>query len=149
MAIQDHIHLSSTVGGAPEFSPDMKWKVRVDGWMPTPEIISNHRRTLGGKLKKYVLSDVGGDPIQFMNFRYVVKVDDYDGFTLEQRYDALLAMQGKSVMLVDVRHVDDDQNHSGHVRTMYCSAVVDITPINPQQIPLYFGIELVDDDTVT
>ena len=148
--VQPHIHLSETVSSAPEFSPDMKWKGRVDAWGVTPLIISDHRRTLTGRLKKHVLSTTGGDVIQFKEYRYTVRVDDYWGFTAEQRFSALLSMHGKSVKLIDVIHpVEDEQNHAPYVLDMWCSLVTDVTQINPQLTPIYVGIELLDDYTVT
>jgi hypothetical protein len=148
MLVQSHIHLSTTLSGAPEYSPDTKWKVRQDGWLLVPNIVATHRRTLTVKLAKHRLLDGSGDPIQLMDYRYIVKVDDYWDMTADERLDALLAMQGKQVYLVDNRHVADRFNHTSDVRTMYLPDITDIANLNPQLQPLYISIQLVD-DTIT
>lgn len=150
MDVQSHIHLSKTLSGAPEYSPDMKWKVRVEGWMFNPYTVSDHRRTLTGHLKVHTLKTSGGEIKRFSDNKYILRVDEYWGMTGQERLDALVAMQSEQVYLIDVLHSeDDDQNHSGSVRTMHMNLVTDITPINPQLAPLYVSVELVDADSVT
>ena len=150
MDIQAHIHLSDALSGAPEYSPDWKWKVRVDGWLYEPNTVSEHKRTLTGVLKKHTMKTTGGDVIQFLDHRYIIRVDDYWGKTAEERLAKLVSLQNKDVYLVDIMHsVDDDQNHTGFVKQMYVASVFDVTPINPQLSPLYVGIQLIDDNTVT
>jgi hypothetical protein len=146
--LKDHIHLSTALDSGPEFAPDMKWKVRVDGWMYTPTVTVDTRRTLTGKLKKHVLRS-GGVPVLFKEYKYVLKIDDYDGYNATQRLAALTEMQGKDVYLIDVIHTPlDGQNHSGDVLNMFVTIAADIQSINPQLLPLYIGVELKDDFTV-
>jgi hypothetical protein len=143
--VQNHIHLSTTLGSAPENAPDIKWKVRSDGWLPVPNIVATHRRTIHGKLKKHRLRNSSGDILRFMDYKYIIKVADYDDLTKQERLDALIAMQGEVVYLVDNMHTAaDGADHTAEVKTMYFKAISDIKNINPQLDPLYITIELVD-----
>lgn len=144
MDAESHIHLSTTLQVSGELAPDMKWKIRLDGWLPVPNIIGSQERTLDGVLVKHRLRRLG-EVVRLLDFKYIVKVDNYDGFTAQQRFDAILAMQGEEVYLVDVLHCNDGLVHTSYVRRMYMPAIADINIINPAMNPLYITIDLQDD----
>ncbi len=126
----------------------MKWKVKADGWLPIPTVIQDNRRTLTGKLVKNRLRDSLGNVVKLMDYKYIVRVSDYWDMTKEQRLDALLAMHGYEVYLVDNLHPNDGSDHTAYVRPMYMSVISDIKNINVQLDPLYISIEL-NDDSIT
>lgn len=145
MPIQNHIHLSENPnGGEPEYAPSIKWKVQATGWSPAPELIGSVRRTLTGKLKVHHLTD-GVNPRRLMNWQYSIRVSDYWGLTRDERYEALLAMQGKKVYFIDHDHVNNDEDHRAYIRSVYVDAVASIENISPMLETLYFSVNLVDD----
>jgi hypothetical protein len=144
-SVEPHIHLSRTLGTAPENAPDMKWKVKADGWLPVPTIIQEHRRTLTGKLIKHRLRDADGNVIKLMDFKYIVRCSEYWGMTIYERYDALLDMHGQEVYLVDSMHTADGLDHTAYVRPMYLNMIADVKNLTNFLDPLYITIELVDD----
>ena len=142
---QNHIHLSKTIGAAPENAPDMQWKVRQDGWLPTPNIVASYRRTLSGALKKHRLKDNLNNVIRFMDYKYIIRVDQYWGMTRQERLDALLAMQGEIVYFIDNDHTSvDGADHTAEVKMMYFSAIADVKNLDPLLQTLYLTIELKD-----
>lgn len=145
MATQNHIHLSTTLSGAPENAPDITWKVREDGRQIIPNIVETHRRSLRGKLNKHRLRNSSGDILRFTDFKYIIRLSDYGGLTKEERWDALVAMQGEQVYLVDNIHANDGEDHTSDVRTMYLYIVSDIVQLDPLLNVEYATIELVDD----
>jgi hypothetical protein len=122
----------------------MLWKVKSDGWLPTPTVIQAHRRTITGRLAKHRLRR-DGQVVKLMDYKYIVRVSDYWGMTKLERWDALLDMLGQPVYLVDNLHCDEGIDHTPYVRQMYLSDISDIRNINVQLDPLYLTIELVDD----
>ena len=144
MTVQNHIHLSDTLGGSPENSPDIKWKVMADGWKPAPRVIASVENSLTGKL---LISSItsGGEPVQLSDYEYTIRVDEYWGMTLAERQTALLGLLGKRVYLVDNQHVDDDEDHTDYVKQMYFESIRDIKPINTLLSTLFITVQLRDD----
>lgn len=140
--VQDHIHLSTTLDGAPENSPSIKWKVR--DWAPIPVVIADTRRTLTGILKKHRLTR-NGSVVHLVDYNYIVKVDDYWGVDFWTRYKTLIDMHGEQVYLVDNQHIADGEDHTPYVRTMYLNVVSKPEYLSTAIKPLYFTIELQDD----
>src|SRR5664279_5468828 len=97
-----HIHLATTLSAAPEHAPAYRWPI-VDR-DEIPVAIVDFRRSLTGATIVSVLSDDQGNPIHLTNFRYRVKVDDRDEMTTVERRDALKALFGQRVSLVDSLH---------------------------------------------
>lgn len=141
---QNHIHLGTTLSGDPEYAPVIKWKVRADSWIPTPEIIGSHRVTLTGRLRVHRIKR-NGDVFHLMNRKYTIVCRDYDGINKQDRFDLLVGLQGERVYVVDSIHPDDGLDHSAHVQVMYLNIISDVASINPQLDPLYVSIELIDD----
>lgn len=144
MPIQNHIHLSTTLDAEPEFSPNMKWKVQATGWSPVPEIVGSVRRTITGKLKVHHLTD-GINPEKLMNWDYSVRVSDYWEMSRDERYAALLNMQGKRAYLIDHDHPADSELHTDYIRPVYVDVVSGIETLTPMLDVLFFNIKLVDD----
>lgn len=144
MATQDHIHLSTSLGSAPENAPDIKWKVQQNGRQPIPNIIANHRRTLKSRLKLHRARDGSGNIIRLNDFKYILRVSDYWDMTKQERMDAILAMQGATVYLVDNIHADDGEDHTDDLKPMYFSILSDVTPLDPMLQVEYVTVELKD-----
>lgn len=147
MANQNHIHLSSTVAGAPEHAPDKKWAItrRIE----IPDVVMSINRTLNGKLRAHVLSN-GSGPIQFVNFTLTVKVDARDGDTLDQRVAILKAMHGKVVTFTDLNHPNDGANHVIYNKSVFCQ-VGEFEKVADQDPALqffYVDVQLTDNYTV-
>lgn len=143
LPLQNHIHLSTAVSGAPEYSPTYKWYVsdRIESSL----VILSVRRALSGKLHNHVLSS-GGNPIRFKNFDYIVRVDDsQDGMDTYQRLDLLQSMQGKRVYLVDHYHPDNNQDHAAAVRAMVLTKVGEAKAFTMKLPRYYVEISLEDD----
>lgn len=145
MNTQTHIHMSDTLEGSGELAPDWKWKVKEDGWNPRPSVIASVERGLKGNLLISQITDSNGDPKQFTDYEYIIRVDDYWGQTKAERWTKLLELLGKTVYLVDVLHEDDGTDHSPSVRQMYFSEIGDITPVNTGLEVIYATIRLQDD----
>ena len=139
--MQNHIHLSETVSGAPENAPDTIWT--VTNRTEIPNVVMTYERTLTGKLRRHILRE-GGNPVQFYDYGYELKIYDYGGKTTEQRLAQIRSMAGKFVYLVDVPHPDDGQNHAAYVKTMLVNRVGDISPFTKSGQLYYVTIELVD-----
>ena len=140
--IQSHIHLSKTLQGSPEFSPDTKW--RVTERQEVPEVYLEVNRTLTGHLKKHVLTDASGNPQLFVNYRFVIRVSDYDGLDTTQRLNILKDMYGREVSFVDIEHPDDGEDHTSSVKPMFVRSVAEIKNLDPALQVFYVAVELTD-----
>lgn len=139
MAIQNHIHISSTLLGSPEYSPDGKYRAlqrRI-----APEAIITWKRGLTGKLYLHLLVDVSGDPIIFENFEYQLKITAAEFTTLKSEL-------GKRVYFVDHDHVADDADHTDHVKTYAFVAMEAVEPFTTALEDFMVNVTLVDDETV-
>lgn len=144
MSVQNHIHLSKTIGGAPELAPDIKWKVSQKGYARILRGYSNVTFGLTGKLHQRVLLDSGGDPVVKTDFRYRLVMRDYDGLDYDDRLDALYDMINQVVYLVDYDHPDDGASHAAAVRTVFLAQVSPIQDDHPTFNFGYVDIELLD-----
>lgn len=135
---QKHIHLSLTLGGAPENAPDTKYSV----YKRTPVIAAllKIERGLTGQAHLHVLGDNAGDPIVFRNWRYQIKVDDGDAL------NTLSGLLGRRCYLVDSYHPDDWEDHTSHVRQVILVGISEIEHFNPATLsPYQVSIEVEDD----
>lgn len=140
MALQNHIHLDTSLGGAPENAPTNTWKA----FARTPEfkILASFARSVTGKLQVQVLNS-SGTPIQFKNFEYEIKAES------KTDLETLASYQGKTVYFVDHYHADDGEDHTDDVRTMVMG------PLGKIKVPAvnepYYSVDitLYDNDTVT
>lgn len=112
MPMQNHIHLSTTLGGAPENAPDLLWYAYRND--PEPEITFSINRSITGKLLFHAL---GGDtPVIFEIHRLTIFVEPTATHTTKERLDMLRAMLGKRVYFCDNEHADDGTDHTADVQ---------------------------------
>lgn len=118
--VQNHIHLSTTLGSAPENAPDLTWKVRFqDGRYDVPVTFARPARAVRGQLRVFNIL-IGGLPLQRNDFRYVVSVRANADYTTEERVAQLKALHLQTVYLVDHIHPGDGTDHTDYVRRMFC-----------------------------
>jgi hypothetical protein len=139
--LQNHIHLSTTLGGSPENAPDLKW-VASDR-KEIPVVFLELPRTLTGRLKRHMLTDDSGE-VQLTNYLYVIKVQADFSYTLEQRRAQLKAMHGKVVYLCDHFHASSGSDHTADVVTMVCKRVGEFVPVGPGLPFFQVEVELED-----
>lgn len=132
--VQNHIHLSKSIGSAPENAPDLKWLVRFqDGRYDVPVTLMNPARAIRGQLRVFNIHR-DNQPLQLNDFRYVVKVREQDGFTTEERVAQLKALHGQTVYLVDHFHPGDGLDHTDSIRRMFC----EVAPFTSEHLALQF-----------
>ena len=122
MPVQHHIHLSPTLGSAPENAPDMKWKVRFDpGFERRDNVFLSLRRATDGTLvTDTLLTKSTGAVFRPRDYRYQLFVRDLgDGYTVDERLDLLASWVGKSIYLVDFNHPNNGADHSAAVKTLF------------------------------
>jgi hypothetical protein len=139
---QNHIHLSLTLGGAPENAPDTKWKTLERVLIPT--LIGTVERTLSGHFRHYEVVDELGDPVRPLDHYYKLIVREEDGEDEEERLEKLLNMYGRIVYLVDHKHVDDGEDHTANVKTMYFSEMGEIIPVSVGVFRYEVEVTLID-----
>lgn len=113
MATQDHIHLSDTIGSAPENAPNRKWKVH------DRERVTNVYADIAVSLTGTVYAHVtkrAGTPIKRYDYNYLVKVKADGTNTTEELQDILDGFAGKELYLVDNRHPADGADHAAYVK---------------------------------
>ena len=121
MSVQNHIHLSDTLGGAPENAPAKTYMAHQRDDQPT--IFIAIERSLSGGLMGHVLQS-GGAPVLKDNFEYILRVD-------QTELDELRALLGKQVYFVDHIHPNDGQDHTAYVKQGILSVLSNIRNIDP------------------
>ena len=143
MATQNHIHLSTALGSAPENSPTYKWGVTMRD--DIPNVVLSIRTTLRGGTRIHVLKNDSDEVIQKIDYSYSVVVRDEEGMTASERRLLLIAMQGKKVYLVDnLDHPDDGTDHTDSVRPMVLAEIGSFRPRSPALNEFDVDIMLVD-----
>lgn len=115
-AVQNHIHLSSTVDVSGEKAPNIKWPIHDRKQIPI--VFANLRRSKRGNARQNILNTVGV-PIQIFNWQYQIRVAASGSDSVDTRLAYLLAMQGKLVYLVDSIHCVDTEDHTSFIQSMY------------------------------
>lgn len=141
MPMQNHLHLSQTLGGSPENAPDLKWPAYDR--LPVPYVNLNMRRAQNGVLHVNDLQR-SGNTVQLLNFNYVLALRDYDGVDLTTRFAYLQAMQGQAVYLVDHEHADNGDDHTSDVRLMVLEYVGPYEKIDTALTHYRVEIKLID-----
>lgn len=143
--VQDHIHLGLTLGGGPENAPLYSFKAtdRLENWM----VFLSIKRTLSAKLRTHV-KKVSDLPLVLTPFRYIIKIDATNEYTVRQRLDQLKAMLARTVYFCDHYHPEDGQDHTPAVRTMVLTNVGDLKVFDPVLSRFYVEISLEDNSTV-
>jgi hypothetical protein len=106
--MQDHIHLDTVIGGAPENAPTLTWKATQR--QKVTSLMTKFERGLTGKAFFNVKTGPSG-PLRFVDWTYMLKVTESELATLE-------GLVGKVVSLVDHLHPDDGEDHDAHIETM-------------------------------
>lgn len=138
MAVQNHIHLDTSLGGAPENAPSATYKV-VE-WTPFPTLELAVARGLTGKLFFDTITS-GGNPVWFDNQDLQLQVSLAE-------FKAIRALIGRQVYYVENDHANDGADHTSDVRTMRLAAVKYLRRVDPMLITNLIAISLIDDDTV-
>lgn len=141
MNLQNHIHLSTSLGIAPENAPDETWKVinRID----SHRVIVAADRALQGRLYSQPLLS-GLVPRQFQDWEIVIRVRETATQTVTQRIEHLQSMAGQTCYFIDNFHADDGADHTADIQ----SVVMQIAgPILSESLSLSFldvTIQLMD-----
>lgn len=139
--IQNHIHLDTSIGGAPENAPTQTWSVFERAVIPVK--VSGYVRGITGQLRNNVLMS-SGEIVQLRDYGYVVKVQAEGVYTAQEMLETLLSMDGKTVYLVDNYHPDDGEDHTSDVRTMRMTTTGVPEAINAAQQYYTVQVELTD-----
>lgn len=145
MPLQNHIHLSTTLGSAPENAPDLKWVITDRTAIPT--VFINLKRTATGKLKKHYLTNVGGI-IQLRRYEYSIKVQADFSYTLEQRVAQLEALQGKNAYLCDSFHANDGASHTSTIKNVVVAEVGEFTAGSGPGLPFFIVRVRLEDNSL-
>ncbi len=138
MTTQDHVHISTTLSGSPEFSPTNEFKAQILAPQTSIEVSINRAKS-GKLLVNRLLS--GGNPVVFLDYDLTLIVTDAERTTL-------IGMLGKPVYYVDLDHVDDGSDHTTYVKTMFFSQMGDHKEFDPKRARWTVHVMLIDDDTV-
>jgi hypothetical protein len=139
MTLQDHIHLDTTLQETGEKAPPAQYT--VEDWSPQDEVVLSFDRAWDGTPYWGVVEDGEGNPLNFVNMRYTLRV------TLSEYY-TLRDILGYKVYLVDNDHVANGEDHTAYVRTMLFAEMVMAGYVNPALERLSVQVLLVDADTV-
>lgn len=126
--LRDHIHMSTTLGSAPENAPNITWV--VTDRLPVPMMFLSLKRAKNGTLRRHVLKS-GGQEVQLENLKYTVRVAETDTQTIEERAAQLKALNGKFVYVCDLFHAPDGQDHTADVRSMVLAFVGEFPTVGP------------------
>ena len=121
MSVQDHCHISDTLGGAPENAPNKTYRAFQRDDQPT--IFIAVERNLAGGLMTHVLAS-SGTPIQKANFEYILHVNLTELAELK-------GFLGKQVYFVDHDHCADGQDHTSYVKQGVLTALSNIRNRDP------------------
>lgn len=144
MAVRNHIHLSSTLGGAPENAPDTRWKtVQRGGRVEVSHTFKTVRYSLSGTVRPNVLKS-GGTPVRRTDYQLRLLVRDYDGVSVADRIEALKAMEGTFVKFVDHDHPADGEDHTDFVKDMFFESLSPIPDDHPTLDFFVLDITLLD-----
>ncbi len=135
MATQNHIHLSTELGGEPELAPTLKFRAteRIEFVHGDVDVV----RGATGKLFFGTIRDDNGDPVLNNEF-------DYHLLVTESELDSLKDMVHKPVYFVDHVHPDDGEDHTAYVKDMILSTLKHIRRIDPMLNLRIVGISLLD-----
>lgn len=114
LGIQNHIHLSDTLGSSPENSPTYTWT--VNDRIRIPVIPLSLKRSKTFKLFPNVLRDNSSAIINLTNFRYRIKIQGSDAVDTQTLIDLLQGWVGEIIYLVDVVHPTDGEDHTDYIK---------------------------------
>jgi hypothetical protein len=141
--VQNHIHLGTVIVPDNENAPQYKWKTIERAAIPV--VFMAAKRALNGKLRIHTLNNTASQPIDLVNFEYVIKCADTPEMNAQQWLDLLFSFQGRRVYLVDHYHPDNNLDHSAYVRPMGVVRVGEAQKFTTMLNPYYVQIALEDD----
>ena len=89
----------------------------------------------------------GGSTKKFKDYQLTLKVAAGYSYTLAERVEQLLAMQGEAVYFTPLDHAADAADHTADTKTMFLSRMTPLQPYDPLMTRYDVQIELVDDFT--
>ncbi|TXH15442.1 MAG: hypothetical protein E6R03_07180 [Hyphomicrobiaceae bacterium] len=115
MTLQNHIHMSLVLGGAPENAPDKLWRITSHVLTPLVSINVEYTRKFG--LREQVYKSAG---VPVILFGYTVKllIFNEDPDDTADQLDDLIAMIGRRVYYVDIKHPNDGADHTSAVQSL-------------------------------
>ena len=119
MPVQNHIHLSDTIGSAPENAPDLTWKVTERVIVPsfTVDIVQG----LTGVRFDYAIEDT-----TYQDVVYDILLHDTIGYSALDQLEDLIGLAGKRLYLCDSVHADDGADHTSDVKLVRMSKMGEI-----------------------
>jgi hypothetical protein len=140
MPTQNHIHLDTTLGGAPENAPPKTYKTNIR--TPFIEGDIDVKRTWTGKLFFNTRKTTSGTPILLKNV-------DYQLLVTEAQWNELINMLHREVYLVDHIHPNNGEDHTGSVRSMVFATLKYLRRFDPDLNKHVVAVSFIDNDTVT
>ena len=113
MPTQNHIHLYTSTESGGENAPLVKWK--VTDRLEMPRVTMTAEESLTGRTLRYLLQDQAGT-IRYTDYKYTLRVDNYAGYTTDERKAFIDSWLGNILYLVDNVHPDDGQDHAASVK---------------------------------
>lgn len=138
MAVQNHIHLDSVLSAAPEYAPVQTWRVLQR--KPISIVQAQVRRGLGGRPFAHVVQSAGV-PVRTLDFQYKLKLADSDAITALEQLDNLMALQGKSIYLVDNVHNANGADHTFYLRHVQFTQL-DGIPNDDLLLRMFFNVNI-------
>ncbi len=140
MATQNHIHLGTTLGGAPDLAPTATYKVQDHRPFFTADV--DIARGATGVLFFGTYVDNAGVPIVFKDV-------DLTLFVTQAELEALEALVHKAVYYVPNIHPNTGSDHTAYVRSMIMGGLKYVRRFDPMLEKHVVAISLIDNDTVT
>lgn len=136
--VQNHIHIGTSLGPAPENAPTQIYRVSQRVLRPIVKLSVNI--TLGGKTRLHRLTD-GGNTKIFMRHEYVVKINA--GVTPAwDQVETLIGLLGETIYLCDNEHANDGADHTADIVQAYFTEIPQIESISPGLNLYYIPIVL-------
>lgn len=147
--VQDHIHLSLSLGTGPEYAPSHLWNVRLGSRLQVPKVYITVDEALNGAIQLQQLLDDLGDVVRKNDYKYVIKCADDDEVSLDAwgRLDLLIAMHGKRVHFIDNYHVNNGVDHTSNILPGILM-LGEIPDFDPLLTRFYVPIQILDDHIV-
>lgn len=137
MAVLKHIHLSDTLGSAPENAPNLKWT--IVGRVPTAQFFVNINYTLEGEAILHATKKEGV-PVRRRNFDLNLMLRPDLTYTVEEKVELVISLAAIPLFYVDSVHCLDGADHTPFVRNV---AIVEIGEFKPGNSMLEFYTVLI------
>lgn len=132
--VQNHIHLSTTLTGSPEFAPDIKWKIKDR--KQTPAFYGELVPSLFGTRYAHVIKN-GDNPVVYLDYSYeMYLINDTDSTAIE-KLNVLIGLLGRELYLVDTIHCDNGEDHTPFVHNAWFAEIGDV-PTNQLLLDFFY-----------